>query len=125
MDPLTIGLAVVALLGAKATEEFGTQAGSTAWQAVQRLGELVRSRVSPDGMRAVDAVAVDDAPHPRDRLADEVATIAAADAGFKDTVETMVKDAEHDSRLAGIVAIARDHAKQVNQSGGTIGTINM
>ncbi|MBP1781885.1 hypothetical protein J3R08_001735 [Micromonospora sp. HB375] len=124
MDPLTIGFAVVALLGAKATEEFGTQAGSAAWQAVHRLGELVRSRVSPDGVRAVDAVATDDTPHPLDGLAEEVATIVATDAGFKDAVEKMVRNAEQDRRLANIVAVARDHAKQINQS-GTIGTINM
>ncbi|NES29972.1 hypothetical protein GCE86_07160 [Micromonospora terminaliae] len=123
MEPFTIGLAVAALLGAKATEEFGTQAGSAAWQAVQRLGTLVRSRVSPQTARALDRIGDDrDA---MDRVATEVASAAAADAEFRSAAQALLADVELDQRLAGVIAVARDNAKQVNIAGGSIGSITL
>lgn len=126
MDPAAIGFAAATLLGAKATEEFGAQAGSAAWQAAQRLGSLVRSRMSPDGERALDSLTDDDDQHARELVEKEVTTIAAADGAFRTTAEEVLEAAERDERVGAIIAIARGHAHQVNHSGGgTIGTINM
>lgn len=121
MDPVSIGVAAAALVGSKAMEEFATQAGSTAWLAVQRMGTSVRSRLSPRGAHfagdLADGGELSDAE--RAVLAGEIEDAVRADPGFRAELEGLVR------QRAAVVAVARDHAKQVNIGGGNSGPITL
>ncbi|NMO56097.1 hypothetical protein HH310_33575 [Actinoplanes sp. TBRC 11911] len=108
MDPVSIGVAAAALAGSKAMEEFATQAGSTAWLAVQRMHTSVRARLSP---RAGEEPADEE----RAVLAGEIEDAARADPRFREELEGLVRQR----------AVARDHAKQVNIAGGNSGPITL
>jgi hypothetical protein len=199
MDPVSIGVAAAALLGSKAVEEFATQAGSTAWQAVQRLGAVVRSRLSSsaaleqltadtvgdagavreagsartvggagsagavreaggagtvgeaDGARtvgeagsagavreagfarglalpraraAVSGAAGDGDEWARAVVARDIADAVRADPGFRAELEGLIAAAGRGKPSASVMAVARDHAKQVNIGGDHSGSIS-
>jgi hypothetical protein len=144
MDPVSIGVAAAALLGSKAVEEFASQAGSTAWQAVQRLGVAVRSRLAPsqalDQLTAGDGgasgavdpggaargggAAGDGGEWARVVLAGEIEDAVRDDPGFRAELEALLAEAGRSKPLAGVIAVARDHAKQVNIGGDNSGSIS-
>lgn len=125
MDPVSIGVAAAALLGSKAVEEFATHAGSTAWQAVQRMGSSVRSHLSPSGSQALDQLTAGEAAgEARAVVAGEVEDAARSDPDFRAELEALVAEAGRSKQLATVVAGARDHAKHVNIGGDNSGPIS-
>lgn len=115
MDPVSIGVAAAALVGSKAVEELATRAGSTAWVAVQRMGTSVRSRLSARGPHAPGELSDEE----RAVLAGEIEDAVRADPAFRADLEGLVK------QRAAMVAVARDHAKQVNIGGPNSGPITL
>lgn len=125
MDPVSIGIAAVALLGTKATEEFAKQAGAQAWQAVQKLRDTVRSRLSRRATEALEIIHDGrDDDEARAIVAREVQAVAASDQSFRATLEGLIGEAGTSQQLATVMAIARDNAKQVNIGGSNTGAIN-
>ncbi|MDG4834843.1 hypothetical protein O7627_36865 [Solwaraspora sp. WMMD1047] len=126
MDPISIGVAVVALLGAKAAEGFATQAGSQAWQAVQRLGALVRGPVSPIAADALERL--QNGAHDEEMeslLVGELAASFQREPALKASVEAILDEVKESPALATIMAVARDSAKQVNIGGNNTGSISL
>ncbi|GAB4058386.1 hypothetical protein [Catellatospora paridis] len=126
MDPVSIGIAVAALLGTKAAEGFATQAGTRTWDAMQRLATSVRARLSPRGVEALDRLATaKDSSEAQSVVASEVQASVSADETFRNTLEGLLKEVSQNGKLAGVVAVARDNARQVNFGGNNSGPINL
>jgi hypothetical protein len=117
VDPITVGTAVATLLGTKAVEEFGKQAGAKAWEAVRKLSSLVHSRLSPQAAKALEQ-------GNRTEAAAEIDALATADPELSALLEALVAEASHSPQLATIIATARDNAKQVNIGGNNSGAIS-
>ena len=126
MDPMSIGVAVSALLAAKAAEGFAVEAGTRAWDAVQRLADLVRTQLSSHGVRALDQLETGrHDPSAVDILAGEIQTAADTDPTLRTMLEQLVTQAEESKPLAAVIAVARDNARQVNIGGNNSGSISM
>lgn len=121
MDPVSIGIAVAALLGSKAAEEFATKAGAEAWHALQQL----RDRLSARGRTALDQAQGGHLTTDAEAIvAEEVTKSIEQDPEFRRLADLVIASTRNDPQAATIVAIARDNAKQVVINEHT-GQINM
>jgi hypothetical protein len=126
MDPMSVGAAVAALIGAQAVGGFATEAGTRAWDAVQRMAGSIRARLSPRGKQALaELEAGRHDPSTVDILADEVQVAVVADPTLREILENLLTQAEESRSLAAVIAVARDNVRQVNIGGDNSGTINM
>ncbi|MFY1633853.1 hypothetical protein ACN27F_11330 [Solwaraspora sp. WMMB335] len=126
---MSIGLAVAAVAGASAAEGFANQAGTDAWRAVQRMLGAVRARLTPGGANALDRLTTGergaDGGNDADAqvIAGEVHAAAVADPVFRADVATLLDQAGGDQKLATVIAVARDNAKQINIGGDNYGPV--
>lgn len=126
MDPVSIGIAVAALLGGKAVEGFAKEAGTEAWHIVHRLATSVRTRLSPRGREALDRLGTGASEAEAQAVvADEVTASARTDPAFRAELEALVAQAGRHERLASVLAVAHDNAKQVNIGGDNSGAITL
>jgi hypothetical protein len=126
MDPISVGAAVAALIAAQAVGGFATEAGTRAWDAVQRMAGSIRARLSPRGKQALaELEAGRPDPSAVDILADEVQVAVVADPTLREMLENLIEQAEESRSIAAVIAVARDNARQVNIGGDNSGTINM
>jgi hypothetical protein len=58
-------------------------------------------------------------------LAEEVQAAASADPDLCTMLERLITQAQESKRLAGVIAVARDNARQVNIGGDNSGNITM
>ena len=126
MDPVTIAVAVVALAGTNAVAGFATEAGSQAWDALQKALVAVRARLSKRG-RAALARIEEGRPQPSDIATanEEIAGLAESNVELRETLTAMLELVAHSRPLAAVLATARDNARQVNIGGNHIGPINL
>jgi hypothetical protein len=126
VDPVSLGSAVAALLGAQAAGGFATEAGTRAWDAVQRIADSVRARLSPRGAVALAQLEQGkNDPSTVGILTGEVQAAADADSELREVLESLIAQAEESKPLAAIIAVARDNSRQVNIAGDNSGPINM
>lgn len=126
MDPISVGAAVAALIGAQAIGGFAAEAGTRAWDAVQRMAGSIRAGLSPRGKQALaELEAGRQDPSTVDILADEVQVAVAADPALQEILENLIAQAEESKSIAAVIAVARENARQVNIGGDNSGTINM
>jgi hypothetical protein len=126
VDPATIAAAVAALVGTNAVGGFATEAGSQAWDALQKILASVRARLSPRGSRALALVATGSAEQSETKvLSDEIRGLAESDPEFRETLADLITRVEQSTSLASVIAVARDNARQVNIGGNNIGPIDM
>jgi transcriptional regulator len=126
MDPMTVGAAVAALIGAQAVDGFAAEAGTRAWDAVQSMAGSIRARLSSRGKQALTELeAGRHDPSTVDILADEVQVAVVADPTLREILENLIAQAEESRSHAAVIAVARDNARQVNIGGDNSGTINM
>ncbi|WFE26976.1 hypothetical protein O7623_27540 [Solwaraspora sp. WMMD791] len=127
MDPVSIGLAVAAVAGASAAEGFANQVGIDAWQAVQRMLGAVRARLTPGGAAALDRLTAGDGGAgggsgvDAEVIAGEVHTTVVADPVFRAEVADLLDQAVGNQKLATVIAVAQDNAKQINIGGDNHG----
>ncbi len=123
MDPFTIA-AIVALIATNAAGGFASEAGTKAWDALQKMIGSLRSRLSGRGASGLAAVEARDAePATRSVLAAEIAGLANADADFCDALTALLAEVGRSKPFANTIAIARENAIQINVSGNYYGPI--
>lgn len=127
MDPVSLGIAAAALLASKFGEGLAQNAGTTSWQAVTRLREVIAKKLGR-GPQAPAALAVLDEHSTRhDQLAaaELVTEAVRSDSDFAREVKRLVATARQDQAIEAFVANAYDEARQVNIRGDNTGTINL
>ncbi len=126
MDPGSIGPTVAALVGAQAMGGFATEAGTRAWDAVQRMAGSLRGRLSPRGAQALAQLEEGKFdPSTANVLAAEIQITADADPALGAALEDLIAQAEKSKPLASIIAVARENSRQVNIGGDNSGEIKM
>lgn len=128
MEPVTVGAAAAALLASKFGEGFAKDAGTSAWNAVKKLRELIAGKFKgdKDSERALARLAAEphDAAH-RTIVAQRIAEAAATDGHFGSNLAELVALAREDSATRAVFAEATDNAKQVNIGGDNFGAISL
>lgn len=126
MDPVTIAAAAVALAGTNAVAGFATQAGTQAWEALQKALVMIRTRLSPRGRRALASIeAGQQQPSDIEAASEEIARLAESDVSFREALTALLELAGQSKPVAAVIAVARDNARQVNIGGDYSGTINL
>jgi hypothetical protein len=126
MDPVTIAAAVLALVGTNAVGGFAAEAGTQAWDALQKILVSVRTRLSPRGARALASAEAGAAESSDTKiLTDEIQALAESDTEFRVNLAGLLTLAEQSKPLAAVIAIARDNARQINIGGNNSGAIDM
>lgn len=126
MDPVTIATAVAALIGTNAVGGFAAEAGSQAWDALQKILVSVRARLSPRGSKALASVESGKAePSETLVLTEEITALAESDAEFRKALAELLVHAGQCKPIATVIAMARDNARQVNIGGNNSGAIDM
>ncbi|WP_433521612.1 hypothetical protein ACQPZ2_30480 [Nocardia pseudovaccinii] len=127
VDPVSLGIAAAALLASKFGEGFAQDAGTSSWQAVSRLREVIAQRLGrgSETPRAIAILAENPTPQDQVAAAELVAEAARSDPNFAREVHRLVATARQDRAIEAFVANAYDEAKQVNIRGDNTGTINL
>ncbi|MEU0506275.1 hypothetical protein [Nocardia sp. NPDC005998] len=127
MEPVTLGIGAAALLASKFGERLANDAGSSTWNAVERLRELIGAELGRDAETntAITALVDDATPQGWDRLAEQIEASARRDPEFAHEVERLIAGARWDKEIDLFVARAYDCARQVNIRGDNIGTISI
>ncbi|MEV0298335.1 hypothetical protein [Nocardia sp. NPDC050710] len=127
VDPVSIGIAVAALLASKFGEGLAQEASGSAWAATRRIRELLagRFRGDEDGETAIANLQENPTSDLQANVAARVAAAATADSAFGAELARLVMSARRDPGVDNFVAQAFDHAKQVNVRGDNSGPITM
>ena len=127
MEPVSLGIAAAALLASKFGEGFAKDAGTSTWNAVTRLREVVAAKLHNHPESGTITTTVETAPTTVDpsTVAAAITAAAAADPRFAAEVERLVTAARQDRAADVFVAQTFDQARQVNIRGDNTGTINL
>ncbi|MEV5835573.1 hypothetical protein [Nocardia sp. NPDC052112] len=127
VDPVSLGIAAAALLASKFGEGFAQDAGTSSWQAVSRLREVIAKKLGRGGETIAALAVLAENPTPQEQVAaaELVAEAARSDPDFGREVQRLVATARQDRAIEAFVANAYDEAKQVNVRGDNTGTINL
>lgn len=112
MEPIAI---VAATLVAKwAAESFIKEASKSAWAGLQRVYELVKSKVTSDDEATEVLQRLEVKPSSEARaseLAEVLSTFVKSDPSFADELRKVVNTAEQDPATASFITEVRDNAK--------------
>lgn len=127
VDPVSLGIAVAALLASKFGEQLAQDAGASSWRAVTRLRAAVAAKFGHVAGTDSGAVMRDDdaVPEVREVSAEAITAAARSDPAFAAELQRLVTVARQDRSIEAFVANAYDTAKQVNIRGDNTGTINL
>ncbi|MEU0506278.1 hypothetical protein [Nocardia sp. NPDC005998] len=127
VDPVSLGVAAVALMASKFGDEFASAAATSSWRAVRRLREVIAGKFghAPETGTAIAALSETSTLQDRTAAAELIASAARSDPEFAAEVQRLVATARQDRAIETFVAQAYDNAKQVNIRGDNIGTISL
>ncbi len=106
MDPVSVGMAVAALLAKQAAEGLGGEAGKGAWGGMKRLYGLVRQRFAShrETQASLERLETDPDHEEHQRaVAQAIAAQAQADRTFGQELEELVTDAQRHPDVGPIV----------------------
>ncbi|WP_330230971.1 hypothetical protein OHA40_34450 [Nocardia sp. NBC_00508] len=127
MDPVSVGLAAAVLLASKFGEGFAQDAGTSGWNAVNRLRAVIARKFRGDAETESAVAALEASPVEANRsdVAMRITAAARSDVVFAAEIERLVSLASEDRGVNSFVAQAFDNAKQANIRGDNFGSINL
>jgi hypothetical protein len=126
MDPATLSAAAVALLATGFGTGFAQQAGTSAWEAIQRVGHAIAVRLGrhDEQRHALAALeASPDDPAKRAAVSEYVRRDIEADEEFATRLGSLVAAVQSHDVGRSLIAQATGNAKQANIAGDNFGPI--
>ena len=127
MDPATLSITAVALVGTSFGTGFGKEAGKNAWEAIKKVTGTVVDRLSihDHGRRVLaELEASPDDPAKRAVVVDYLRRDIEADEEFAAQLGRLVTAVQSSEEGRTLIAHATGEAKQVNVVGDNFGSIN-
>ncbi|RMI28442.1 hypothetical protein EBN03_29905 [Nocardia stercoris] len=115
------------MLASKFGEGLAKDAGSSTWDGVKRVHELISRRFVGHATSTAALAALGEEPTAAAQsvVAESIDSLARVDRVFADQLKLLIAEADGLHETGRFVAIAREDARQVNIQGGNTGTINM
>jgi hypothetical protein len=126
MDPASVSAAAVALLAASFGTGFAQQAGTSAWDAIQKVGHAIAGRLGAQaGQRRAlgELEASPDDPAKRAVVAECVRRSMEADEEFAAELASLMAAVQSHDAGRSLIAQATGNAKQANIAGSNFGPI--